>query len=229
MLASEYFVQSSNSEIIYSIRDHFIHNKGDASVFQLSYVMCSYIELLDLIYIQLYNSDEQSEPTQNYQWAFTITNAIYNRLGSVKFLNYTLSGFAKYISIMGKHAIYDHLIAEQLPSENLWRLEWWIVSNIYESIILNDEIEVAVKEEFIHQINSIFSKYNYDFEINLGEGIRRYEEFRVLKNSKVFLNFEYLFHSNKNHYLRSFKNLYQDRIKVGKIAGSIRSNTFLIN
>ena len=225
ILASCYFRRFNEIQVVSSIRDYYSINKGEASVFQLSSVLCQYVEFLDLIAINFHNIADQSEITENYNFTFTITNAIYNRLGSNQFLNYVLNGFEKYISIMGKHALYDHLIPEQLPLENIWRIEWWIMSNVYASIDLNSEIENFIKEKFIQGVKLIFRKYNCDINMNLNAGILKYKDYRVSTKYKIAQNFEYDFHENPIHYLRIFSNLYLDRVKIGKIAGSIKNNT----
>jgi hypothetical protein len=129
---------------------------------------------------------------------------------------------------MGKYALYEHLIPEQLRAENVWRIEWWIMSNVYASIDLNPEIESNLKEKFIHGVKFLFRKYSYDININLFAGVLKYEDFRVINKNRLPLNFEYILHENPVHYLISFSDLYLDRVKIGKIAGSIKKKTIFI-
>lgn len=229
LLASSYFDPNPQNETIESIYDHFSKhiNKGSASVYQLSYVLSPRIGFLDLISVQLYNANEQSEISTNFQWSIEIIESVYLKLNKTYFSDYVLLGFEKYISVMGSYSLDAHLLDLDLPETNVWKIEWWIMTNVYSAIQLSLKIPSDIKQKIHKNVEEIFKKYSFDSSINLDLGVDRYKEYRKIQDRQDKHNFEYLLHENEKHYLRNFASIQYDNITINKVAGSIKNNTIL--
>lgn len=225
LLASEYWNNKGEDRLHEDLYRFYSKNKDSARPNQLSYVLCSKLEFLELISIQLYNANEQSEIGRNYSWACDIIDSIYLRLGDTKFIEYLSTGFDSYISVMGSYYIDEHAIDLLLPEDNVWRIEWWIMTNFYSAIYSSANIKESTKSEIIKNIRSTFQKYSFDSSINLDFGVREYQSFRNQKSKKKEQNFEFLFHKDETHYLRSFSLIQFDKIAINKVSGSIKNNT----
>ena len=226
LLASEYWnnkFDDNSYEVLYK---YYSKNKGLANSHQLSYVLCSKLDFLELISIQLYNANAQSEIGSNYLWTCDIIESVYLKLGDIKFIEYISTGFDAYISIMGNYNIDEHPIDLFLPEENVWRIEWWIMTNIYTAIYSSANIKDSTKTEVINNIRSAYQNYGFDSTRNLDFGVREYQPFRNQKSSKnQNHNFEFLFHKDEIDYLRKFSSIQYDKSAINKISGSIKNGT----
>jgi len=223
LLASEYNKSKPNPKNIELIYNYFKINKVE--YYELSSLLASHISFLDLISMQIYNSDEQSEINMNFNFAYNILDAIYEKLDHGEFVRYITDGFTKYISVMGSYELYEHKIADNLPIGNIWKIEWYIMCNFYASIIMNEKIVYSIKNQLIKAIENIFKNNNFNPEKNLFKGLIKYKSLRKIEPRKINQSFEFLFHSNEKHYLRDFKNLKSNNQIINKISGAIKNKT----
>jgi hypothetical protein len=130
---------------------------------------------------------------------------------------------------MGSYSIDEHPIDFFLPEDNVWRIEWWIMTNLCAATYLSANIKDSTKSEIITNIRIAFQKYSFDSSINLDFGLREYQSFRNKISKKEEHNFEFLFHKDEIHYLRSFSSIQYDKIAINKISGSITNSTISIS
>ena len=103
------------------------------------------------------------------------------------------------------------------------------MSNFYTALYLSANINESTKSEIIRNIRFAFQKYSFDSSINLDFGVREYQPFRNQKSKKEEHNFEFLYHKDKIHHLRSFSLMQFDKMAINKIAGSIKNKTISLS
>jgi len=232
LVHSQYHSPNPDLVKINLILEFYKNNKTESH--ELSSLLCLHIPFMELISMQIYNSNEQSEVGQNFRWAYFTIDAIYKRLNKDIFLNYLLNGFERYISVMGPYALNEHRLEYELPKENVWRIEWWMMCNFYASVTMNDQIDASIKNRFISKIDLIFKKNKYNRSINLNEGLNAYQRIRIESYERKDLYkkvnlFEFNFHASPIHYIRSFSQIKYDKSKINKIAGSIKNGNCILS
>ena len=230
-LSSSYLLGSINEKKIDLINSFFYKNdllSSNIYIHQICYLLSEKIGFLDLIDFVYYDYHLQSDVTENYIWSWEIINAIKNKKNTGELLNYLLGGFEIYIKIMGKYSLDEINNPEDCPKENKWKIEWWVMCNIYACIIEVFKDEKDSLDYFIKTIENIYLNNGFDSSINLKIGLERYSTYRKIRNRKQENNYEYTLHQNTQNQLFLFKdNMYNKQI-ISKIAGSIKSGNLNI-
>lgn len=232
-LSSSYLKGSIEGKALTLIKDFFYKNDLSSSpkyLKQICELLSEKLNLLDLIDFVYYDFQLQSEVSENYFWSFDVITSIKNKKSTHDFLKYIINGFEVYIKIMGKYTLDEFKNPEDCPSDNKWKIEWWVMCNFYAGVIEVLKNEEREREFFINSIENIFVFNGYYSQINLKEGLDKYSVYRKQGTDNSKYNFEYILHQNQKHQLMNFKNNMNKKEIVSKIAGSIKSgNLNVIN
>jgi hypothetical protein len=225
-LSKSYLIGTVNDKDLILVKNIFYKNDIlDNSIFlkQTCELLSKKIDFIDLIDFVYYDYHLQSDVSENYRWSLDIINSIKSKINSEEFLQYVIKGFDEYIKIMGHFSLDEIKHPEDCPTENKWKIEWWVMCNFYASIfevLKNDEKNL---ELFKNAVENTFVANGYDSNINLKVGIDRYSIYRKESLDNREFNFEYYLHKNPKHYLMSFKDNMNNKEIISKIAGSIKS------
>ena len=231
ILSSSFLLGSVKGKNLTLIKKYFYKNEIISSTIylqQLCELLSDKFNFLDLIDFVYYDYHLQSDVSDNYEWALNIINSIKNKKTPPIFLNYVIDGFDIYIKIMGMYSLDELKNPEDCPSENKWKIEWWVMCNFYASILevlKNDKKNLKLFEK---SIEKIFLSRGFNSQINLKKGLERYLYSRKSRNFKLRYNFEYLLHQNPKNQLLLFKDNMNNKEIISKIAGSIKSGILKI-
>lgn len=215
----------------------------------LAYLLCKKYSFLNLASFLWYDDAHLRGVSENKLWAHEIIKGIVLKLGAEKSYDYFIAGIDQYVSVMGAYESDAYDRESNRPEGNIWKLEWWVISNFvvaYEEFMNKysfDEIfDYSTTDEFdldrlfdstkyYQDIDSVFSKYSCNPEINLYAAMRQWKDVKSDFRKEDTIDRLFNYYTRPTQTLMSINNYLNNRIAVNNISTAIlqKRNPRLIN